>query len=218
MDAKADALSWVIQPFEAFARGRNLIQSPRLFRFSSASSSALSLCLYSEKTNSQLWIYKVIRGKMWVRMVPFWLDLRVGNRLIPAFPAGPNPIVGGGGGQNLESSVVSTSLETSSREFKVSDHPCRAWTRPCAIISPDTTAPRAQTPAPGAIGGEITLILRSLGLDRARVPRVPNTEQSLTDPPAHDITPTDGRLHGRRGVRVRRAGVGVRGLPRRIRG
>ena len=34
-DAKADALSWVIQPFAAFARGRNLIQSPRLFRFSS---------------------------------------------------------------------------------------------------------------------------------------------------------------------------------------
>ena len=31
-DAKADALSWVIHPF---ARGRNLIQSPRLFRFSS---------------------------------------------------------------------------------------------------------------------------------------------------------------------------------------
>ena len=92
----------------AFARGRNLIQSPRLFRFSSASSSALSLCLYGEKTNSQLWIYKVIRGKMWVRIVPFWLDLRVCNRLIPAFPAGPNPIVGGGGGQNLESSVVST--------------------------------------------------------------------------------------------------------------
>ena len=40
-----------------------------------ASSSALSLCLYGKKTNSQLWIYKVIRGKTWVRIVPFWLDL-----------------------------------------------------------------------------------------------------------------------------------------------
>ena len=59
----------------AFARGRNLIQSPRLFRFSSGILVSLSLCLYGEKTNSQLWIYKVIRCKTWVRIVPFWLDL-----------------------------------------------------------------------------------------------------------------------------------------------
>ena len=76
-DAKADALSWVIQPFEAFARGRNLIQSPRLFRFSSGKIlvSYKSALDFSIRTNSQLWIYKVIRCKTWVRIVPFWLDL-----------------------------------------------------------------------------------------------------------------------------------------------
>ena len=77
----------------------------------------------------------------------------VGNRSLDFFE---EPPIGGGRRnlQNLESSVASTSLETSSREFKVSDHPFRAWSRACAILLSDTTAPRAQTPAPSAVAVE----------------------------------------------------------------
>ena len=74
-DAKADALSWVIQPFGLLRAEGTSSSHLGFLGLVRASSSALSLCLYGKKTNSQLWIYKVIRCKTWVRIVPVWLDL-----------------------------------------------------------------------------------------------------------------------------------------------